>query len=149
MNCTTSCGFCHERSQCNSFDGSCPEGCQEGYNFSADPKCSISKCKRILFLLITVESNSLLVLWGKLYVICLWLCSWCVFYEQNIFLFFAECDAGYFGKECALKCGHCMFSPCDHISGFCHQNCQPGYNFSNDPLCINGTCFVSIKLFLQ
>lgn len=41
MNCSESCGFCKNRSDCDHVNGLCPNGCQSGYK---DEKCELSKC---------------------------------------------------------------------------------------------------------
>lgn len=51
--------------------------------------------------------------------------------------FFKDCDNGYFGPECSIKCGHCLEAEhCHHINGSCLNGCLHGYR---GDLC-NETC---------
>lgn len=43
QNCSENCGNCRNGSSCNHVNGSCSEGCLNGFNYTADEKCSVRK----------------------------------------------------------------------------------------------------------
>lgn len=59
--------------------------------------------------------------------------------SNNIYhlIFFNEaCNEGWYGKDCALKCGHCLGpEPCHLINGSCPRGCQEGYTGENCSTC--------------
>ena len=49
-----------------------------------------------------------------------------------------ECIPGYYGSACTQCSEHCIRGLCDTASGDCLQGCEPGYDFTRNPMC--NTC---------
>lgn len=51
--------------------------------------------------------------------------NWMLMLQRN----FAECQQGYYGRDCTGRCSvNCYHtSRCDRFSGHCNEGCKPGW----------------------
>lgn len=49
-----------------------------------------------------------------------------------------ECSLGMYGSGCGNTCGNCLPGSCDHVTGYCLQGCQAGFDYSKDSRCKTG-----------
>lgn len=119
--CAIPCGNCLESRQCHHINGTCMNGCDNGY--------SGSNC-----------TDGWLIIWTKHY-----------FFFSSFFLlkctsrissFLKECEDNFFGQNCRERCNETCRS-CNKTTGVCDNGCYPGWR---GQYCQQGKTFSLIML---
>lgn len=64
-------------------------------------------------------------------------------------ILYVACKPGFYGADCALKCGHCLGSkPCQHVDGSCPRGCKKGFTGDKCNAC-KIVCFFPILFALN